>query len=65
MGIRVACTPGVHAPEETGGNRRQRRAPFTIRMAVEASGGMDFLRFNSPLAHRREATGPRSGAISL
>lgn len=30
------CTPGVHAPEEKGDNRRQRDAAFTLRTAVPA-----------------------------
>ena len=30
------CTPGVHAPEATGVNRRQRDAGFTLRMVILA-----------------------------
>lgn len=30
------CTPGVHAPEETGVNRRTPDAGFTLRPAVRA-----------------------------
>lgn len=34
------CTPGVHAPEVTGANRRQRDPGFTLRTAVRAKGGV-------------------------
>lgn len=47
------CTPGVHGPEVTGGNRRQRDAGFTLRTAVRAWSSAMFVRFNSPLAHSR------------
>jgi len=30
------CTPGVHGPGVTGGNRRQRDAGFTLRTVVHA-----------------------------
>jgi hypothetical protein len=45
------CTPGVHAPEETGANRSQRDTGFTLRTAVSAWSSVVFLRFNSSLAH--------------
>lgn len=45
------CTPGVHAPEVTGGNRRQRDTGFTLTPVVHAGLSVAFLRFNSPLAH--------------
>ena len=52
------CTLGVHAPEETGANRRQGAAGFTLRTTVRAWLDVLFLRINSPLAHVRQA--PRS-----
>ena len=42
------CTPGVHAPEVTGANRRQRELGFTLRTAVHAWSSVVVLRFNSP-----------------
>lgn len=60
------CTPGVHAPEVTGGNRRQRNTAFTLTIVVHAGLSVVFLRFNSPLAH--VSGWPRvfgSGALSI
>jgi len=57
--------PGVHAPEETGGNRRQRDAGFTLRTAVRAWSSVVFLRFNSPPRARETGPGPRIGASSV
>jgi hypothetical protein len=45
------CTPGVHASEVTGGNRRQRDTGFTLTTVVHAGLSVVVLRFNSPLAH--------------
>ncbi len=45
------CTPGVHAPEITGVNRRQRDTGFTLTTVVHAGLSVVLLRFNSPLAH--------------
>src|SRR5690606_1550166 len=42
------CTPGAHAPERTGGNRRQRDTGFTLTTLVHAVRSVVLLRFNSP-----------------
>ena len=44
------CTPGVHAPEETGGNRTQRDTGFTLGTVVSAWSSVVF-GSTPPLAH--------------
>ena len=59
------CTPGVHAPEVTGGNRRQRNTAFTLTIVVHAGLSVVFLRFNSPLAHVNDSPGSSDPGLRM
>ena len=52
------CTPGVHAPEETGANRRQRDAGFTLSTGF--SRDQAWCSYGSTPPSRTSVTGPGS-----